>query len=74
MELKDSSTIWDVLHAWKKENKKVGISVKSGPFYRGKIGDLGKLVVQIKELEGREFFDAFINIEDICAIEVKVRS
>ena len=58
--------------------KEVGLPVKlrlkSGAEIGGTVAMVGTSVVQIAEVTGMEFYDVVINIEDVSAVYVKVRS
>ncbi len=53
--------------------KRVELVLKSGKSYRGKLGTVGERAVVVGEIEGREFFDALVLIDEIAAVEVRVR-
>jgi hypothetical protein len=52
---------------------RVELAVKGGQSYNGKLTIVGDNVVIISELSGKEFYDAVISIDDIAAVEVRVR-
>lgn len=38
------------------------------------VKDIGNQLVHLEKLEGKEFFDALIRTEEICAIETRFRT
>lgn len=53
--------------------KDVYVHLSCGKTLQGFIKSVGETVVHLEKLAGRDFFDALVKIEDISAIEVKVR-
>jgi hypothetical protein len=53
--------------------KPVTVVLKGGHSYSGKVGQVGDHHVLLSELSGKEFFDALVAIDEIAAIEVRVR-
>lgn len=51
----------------------VEVTLHGGKAYRGRIGGVGDQAVLLTEIEGREFYDAWIALDEIAAIEVRVR-
>jgi hypothetical protein len=49
------------------------VTLRGGKSYRGRIGAVGDHAVLMTELEGREFYDAWIALEEIAAVEVRAR-
>lgn len=74
MELKNNDTIKDILAKLVGKDKTISIVLKSGKDYSGEIQTLGEFCVSLKQSGNRSFYDALIRIEDISAIEVKVRN
>jgi sRNA-binding regulator protein Hfq len=74
MKLLVKHTLKDVLALLKKEKKQVEISLSSGKSFTGIIQVVGDHCVSLKQVGQRSFFDAIFGIEDIVALEVKVRT
>jgi hypothetical protein len=55
------------------DGAEVEISLANGKSYRGKLGSVGDHSVIVTELAGKEFYDALIKLDDISALEVRVR-
>ena len=53
--------------------KDVFIHLRSGKTLQGYVKAVGNDFVHLEKLAGRDFYDAFIRIEDISAIEAKFR-
>jgi len=53
--------------------KDVFIHLRSGKTFQGYLKSVGNGLVQLEKLAGREFYDALIRIEDISAVEAKLR-
>ena len=51
----------------------VELTLRGGKSYRGRVAKVGDHAVLLTELEGREFYDAWISLEDIAAVEIRVR-
>ncbi len=73
MELKENDTIKDVILFALREKKPILVLLKSGKEYNGIIKIIGLHCVSLEQKGNRSFFDAIICIEDISAIEIKVR-
>jgi hypothetical protein len=71
--LNASSSMADNLRALLAAKKSVTVVLEGGQTYSAKIGQVGDNYVLLSELSGKEFFDALVNIDDIAAIEVRVR-
>ena len=54
--------------------KKVVVTLKSGKAFTGNIKDVGNHLVHLERLEGKEYFDALIVIQDISAIDTRFRN
>jgi hypothetical protein len=74
VELDGSQTIRDNLSRLATAKKGVEVVLKSGKSYRGVIGSVGPHAIVLTQLEGREFYDALVDLEEIAAIEVRVRA
>ena len=53
--------------------KYVCVTVASGKTIAGFLKSAGKTLIHLEKLDGKDFFDAMIRIEDISAIEAKFR-
>lgn len=53
--------------------KAVTVILTSGTEITGTVGDVKDGSVVLKQLAGKDFYDALVNIEDIAALEMKVR-
>jgi len=53
--------------------KKVYVTLDSGNTLAGFVKEVGNHFVHLEKLDGKEFFDALIRIEDISAIDTKFR-
>jgi hypothetical protein len=53
--------------------KDVVVHLRSGKTLQGYVKSVGTDYVHLEKLAGREFYDAFVRIEDISAIEAKFR-
>ena len=73
MQLNASLSITDALKTAQNEKVRVGVHLRGGPTLSGKVGSVGDNHVALVELTGKEFFDALIRLDDIAALEVRVR-
>ena len=53
--------------------KKVSLHLESGKTFTGSVKEVANNYVHLEKLEGKEFFDALIRIEDISAIDTRFR-
>jgi hypothetical protein len=53
--------------------KDVIVHLRSGKTLQGYVKSVGNGLVHLEKLDGRDFYDALVRIEDISAIEVKFR-
>ena len=53
--------------------KKVGVTLKSGNTFIGTVGKVSAGFLHLEQLEGKEFFDALIRLEDISALDARFR-
>jgi len=67
----DSDTVASVAAAHK--GKKVTLKLKSGQELTGTVRTVGKNLVELGELSGKEFFDAAVSLQDVEAIVVRAR-
>jgi hypothetical protein len=54
--------------------KKVSVTIDSGKTFTGFIKDVGYHLVHLEKLEGKEYFDALIQIKNITAIDTRFRN
>ena len=54
--------------------KKVYVALASGKTFAGFVKEVGNHFMHLEKLEGKDFFDALIRIEDISAIDAKFRN
>jgi small nuclear ribonucleoprotein (snRNP)-like protein len=54
--------------------KKVSVSIVSGKTISGTVKEVGNHLLHLENLEGKEYFDALIRIENISAIEAMFRN
>jgi hypothetical protein len=54
--------------------KRVVITLNSGKAFTGNVKDVGSHLVHLEKLEGKEYFDALILIQDISAIDTRFRA
>lgn len=53
--------------------RSVELVLKNGKSYRGLVGGVGDHAILLTQIEGREFFDALIALDEIAALEMRVR-
>lgn len=53
--------------------KHVSVHLESGDTLKGYVKAVGNNLVHLEKLTGRDFYDALIRIEEICAMEAKFR-
>jgi len=53
--------------------KKVLVAVVSGATFSGFVKEVGNHLIHLEKLDGKEYFDALIRIENICAVEAQFR-
>jgi small nuclear ribonucleoprotein (snRNP)-like protein len=51
--------------------KKVYLTLGSGKTFTGIIKEVGDHFVHVEKLDGKEYFEALIRIENICAVEAQ---
>lgn len=54
--------------------KKVSVTIDSGKTFTGFIKEVGNHLVHLEKLEGKEYFDALLRIENITAIDTIFRN
>ena len=52
----------------------VEVRMKSGDKFSGKVASVGDKVLHLSQLAGQEFFDAVIDVKDVTAVIVRVRT
>jgi hypothetical protein len=53
--------------------RKVYVTLDSGTTFGGIVKEVGNNFVHLEKLDGKDFFDALIRIEDISAVDAKFR-
>ena len=53
--------------------KKVYVTLDSGKTFTGLVKEVGKHLVHLEKLDGKEYFDALLRIENISAIDTRFR-
>jgi len=53
--------------------KKINVTLDSGNTLTGTVKAVGKGLVHLEKLEGKEYFDALIRIDDISAVDARFR-
>lgn len=53
--------------------KKVNVTLGSGKTFSGTVKNVGAHMVHLEKLDGKDFFDALIRVEDISAIDTRFR-
>ena len=66
-------TMRDNLKQLQASGKAAELVLKNGKSYAGKLATVGDNAVVVTEISGREFYDALILIDEIAAIEARVR-
>lgn len=54
--------------------KKVSVTIVSGKTLSGFVKEVGNHLIHLEKLEGKDYFDALIRIENVSAIEAMFRS
>jgi hypothetical protein len=54
--------------------KKVSVTIVSGKTLSGFVKEVGIHLIHLEKLDGKDFFDALIRIENISAVETMFRS
>lgn len=52
---------------------KVSVTLNSGKTFAGLVREVGTHLVHLEKLDGKEFYDALIRIDDISAIDTRFR-
>ena len=61
----------DVLRA--RQGKTVTVLLRSGKEYGGTVAEVRGQSVVLKNLSGKEFYDALIRLDDVSAVEIRNR-
>lgn len=67
------TTTWTALKTARASEAKIGVVLEGGARYDARIKDLGTGAVVLKEPTGKEFYEVFVPLDKIAAIELKVR-
>jgi hypothetical protein len=54
--------------------KKVVVTLNSGKAFTGNVKEVGNHLLHLERLEGKEYYDALIVIQDISAIDTRFRA
>jgi ferredoxin-fold anticodon binding domain-containing protein len=71
--LKASNSFAEQLKEIQNAQKVVTVSLASGRDYTGVIGEVNDNHLVLNRLTGKEFFDAMIDVNQIVAIEVRMK-
>jgi len=72
IELQPNDTITSILQ--KNTGLTVELRLKSGEKIGGKVEKIGDKLVYLSQLTGAEFFDAVVDIADVSAVVVRMKS
>ncbi len=53
--------------------KDIFVSLRSGKVYQGFVKSVGSSFIHLEKIAGKDFYDVFIRMDDISAIEAKFR-
>ena len=53
------------------DGKKVSVACVSGKTFSGFVKKVGNHLIHLEKLDGKDYFDALIRIENICAVEAQ---
>jgi hypothetical protein len=56
------------------EGRDIELVLANGKSYRGKLGSIGTETVILTQIAGKEFYDVLIALDEIAAVELRVRS
>jgi hypothetical protein len=68
-----SMTTWGALKAAQSGDAKVNLFLEDGVQYSAKIKDLGNDAVVLKEPTGKEYYEVYVPLEKVIAVELKVK-
>ncbi|MGR9052931.1 MAG: hypothetical protein ACU84J_09820, partial [Gammaproteobacteria bacterium] len=66
-----TSSIADNLRAL--QGRRVSITLASGTSMTGSVKEVGDHLLHLEKLEGKEFFDALIRLDEISAVDTRFR-
>lgn len=72
LDVRQADTVRTLLE--RQVGKRVSVVLTTGPELAGVVQSVNDKVVHLSELTGREFFDAVVNIDQIGAVVMRVRS
>jgi hypothetical protein len=55
------------------DGRDVELVLNNGKSYRGKLGTVGTETVLVTNLVGKEFYDVLIDLDEVAAVELRVR-
>jgi hypothetical protein len=73
MEVQQDGTIGDVLKSAQAADKIVTVDMNNGKTYRGSIIQVGQFHLRLELKGDKGFYDAFIKLDHISAVEVQIR-
>jgi hypothetical protein len=56
------------------EGREIELVLSNGKSYRGKLGSVGTETVIVTQIAGKEFYDVLIELDEVAAVELRVRS
>jgi hypothetical protein len=71
LEVKSDDTIRTILS--KQVGQSVDLRLRSGDKISGKLASAGTQVLHVSQLEGAEYYDAVVNIDDVSAIVIRTK-
>lgn len=73
MNFEKGNVIKDIINSLKGSENPIYILLESGREYCGAITEIGDHLIVVKQEGQRSYYDVYIQIDDISAIEVKER-
>lgn len=73
MNLNAALDVRNILEQAKAEKIRIEITLRGGKGLAGLVGELGDHNVVLTQLAGKEFYDAFVRLDEIVAVEARVR-
>ena len=55
------------------QGREVELVLSNGKSYRGKLGSVGSETVLVTQIAGKEFYDVLIELDEVAAVELRVR-
>ena len=71
VKFQDGDTVIDILRG--QMDKYVEVQLKSGQRIKGRLASVKEKTVRLKKLSGKEYFDAFIQIDAIVVVIVQTK-